>query len=233
MMSDSVRRVGGVAAMVLGLTYVAVGVAFFLQPEEQGPGGNLDEFFRSIADGAGWFLALNWAFVIGGVVALAVIPAATGIVLRGNEGWAIWAASLAYLGFAVLIVDSFRAIFLVPLEAEAYMAASEEFQGVIRGDNTHLALDQGGLLIFGAVGLWILMVSALALVSRRLPLVLSLIGLAVAVAYFLVVAGLLADAEVLVGISAGIGGIVLAPIFYIWVGISLWRSPYPTLQSSQ
>ena len=98
MMSDSVRRVGGVAAMVLGLTYVAVGVAFFLQPDEQGPGGNLDEFFRSIADGAGWFLALNWAFVIGGVVALAVIPAATGIVLRGNEGWAIWAASLVLDG---------------------------------------------------------------------------------------------------------------------------------------
>jgi hypothetical protein len=53
---------------------------------------------------------------------------------------------------------------------------------------------------------------------------LASLGFAVAIAYFLVVTPLFAEVREVVLLVAGIGGVILAPIWYIWLGLMLRRT---------
>ena len=86
------------------------------------------------------------------------------------------------------------------------------------------SLDPQGWLSFGAVGLWLLVVSLLALRAGTWPKLLAYVGIATAVAYWLVVAGFVFNQETLFTIAAALGGVILAPIWYIWAGLRLRRA---------
>ena len=83
------------------------------------------------------------------------------------------------------------------------------------------SLDPQGWLGFGAVGLWVLVVSLLALRVGAWPTPLAYIGIATALAYWLIVAGFVFNQETLFTIGAALGGILLAPLWYIWAGLRL------------
>jgi hypothetical protein len=83
------------------------------------------------------------------------------------------------------------------------------------------ALDPQNWLSFGAVGLWVLVVSLLALRIGAWPKLLSYAGIATAVAYWLIVVGSVLNLEALFTIAAALGGIILAPVWYIWTGLKL------------
>ena len=83
------------------------------------------------------------------------------------------------------------------------------------------SLDPQGWLGFGAVGLWVMVVSLLALRVGAWPTLLAYIGLATALAYWLIVAGFVFNQETLFTIGAALGGILLAPLWYIWAGLRL------------
>jgi hypothetical protein len=86
------------------------------------------------------------------------------------------------------------------------------------------ALDGKGWLQSGAVGLWVLVISILAMRARLWPRPLLIVGIAVAIAYFLVLAtNLIPSFSGAILIIAGVGGIGLGPIWYIWLGIILFR----------
>jgi hypothetical protein len=74
---------------------------------------------------------------------------------------------------------------------------------------------------FGVVGMWVLVVSFLALRMGTWPKLLTFVGIATAIAYWLIVVGSVLNLEALFTISAAMGGIVLAPIWYIWAGLKL------------
>jgi hypothetical protein len=50
------------------------------------------------------------------------------------------------------------------------------------------------------------------------------VGIITAAMYWLVVASNVLEIPLLTVIAAGLGGIVLAPIWYIWAGLLLWHS---------
>ena len=84
-------------------------------------------------------------------------------------------------------------------------------------------LDPDNWIGFGLVGLWLLVVNWLAMRGGQLPRVLTYIGMAGGISLWLVVAASGFGVTILIAIAAGLGGIVLGPIWYVWTGVVLWR----------
>ncbi|MFQ5521069.1 MAG: hypothetical protein ACE5FK_06710, partial [Candidatus Methylomirabilia bacterium] len=138
-----------------------------------------------------------------------------------NEGWVGWTTALAYLGFAVNARSHFMEVAfdrkIIPMY-QASDLATQKAVHVVAG----LALDiPDGFLTYGGIGLWVLVVSALALREAKLPKLLSYVGVATAISYLLGVVGYSLLIRQLIVISIGLGGLILAPIWYIWIGIRL------------
>jgi hypothetical protein len=87
-----------------------------------------------------------------------------------------------------------------------------------------LALDvPDGVLTYGAVGIWIAVVSALAARQRTLPRSFTYLGCAAAGVLLAGVVGyglLLRPVSV---IAVGAGGFVLVPAWFVWAGVLLRR----------
>jgi len=220
---NSLSKVGGICSILLAISYIVVGVTYLLLPAaQQQPPGDPAQFLTSFSENPTPLSVEYLAFALGAVFAFAAIPAISELVRSGNEGWVRWMSGLAYLGFAVTALNFFRLLALVPAQADAYAAADSETKLVIVNSG-NLGLDPQGWLLFGSVGLWVLVVSWLALRKAALPKLWAVLGIAVAIAYGLVVAGYVLEVGGLITIAAGLGGIILGPIWYIWVGVLMYR----------
>lgn len=224
MKSDSLNKLGGLCSILVGALYVLIGATYVLLPPEQQAGGAPDAFYRSFAQSPGLNMINYWAFALAAVFALGALPAITESVRSVDEGWARWTSNLAYLGFAVIAIDFFRNIALEPDRAAAYVAGDASVQAVLAAPTFAAGLDSNGWLGFGGVGLWALMTSLLAMRSKLWPNTLAYVGVAVGVLYWLVVVSLVFDNAALLQIVAALGGVVAAPIWYIWVGTRLRKA---------
>ncbi len=224
MKNDSLNKLGGLCSILVGALYVLVGITYTLLPAEQRVGGDPGAFYRSFAEGATVLTIYYWVFALGAVVALGALPAITESVRSLNEGWARWTSNLAYLGFAVTAIDFFRTLALQPDRAAAFVAGDASTQAALTAPGFAAGLDVNGWLGFGGVGLWVLVTSYLAMRSKVWPSPLAYVGVAVGVLYWLVVVGLVTDNGALLRIVAGLGGVVAAPIWYIWIGLRLRKA---------
>lgn len=213
------NKLGGLFAILLGISYILIGVIYLMLPGDQRAGGDL--FYASVVRDPTLISIYYLIFALGAVLALGVLPAIAESVRSQHEGWTHWATNLAYLGFAVTAIDFFRIWSIQTYRASAFVASDASARAAI--DATAQGLDPQGWLGFGGVGVWVLVVSLLAMRANTWPRPLSYIGIAVAVLYWLVVVSNVFGIDILLSIVAGLGGIVLAPIWYIWVGLLLRR----------
>ncbi len=226
MKSDGLNKLGGLCSILVGASYILIGVLYLLVPAEQQAvsDATVDAFYRSYAQSPTLITSYYWVFALGAVVALGALPAITESLRSANEGWARWTSNLAYLGFAVTAIDFFRIIGLQPLRAEAYLAGDASVRAVLAAPTFTAGLDVNGWLGFGGVGLWVLVTSLFAMRSKLWPKPLAYVGVAVGVLYWLVVVSLVFDNAALLQIVAALGGVVAAPIWYIWVGTRLRKA---------
>lgn len=224
MKSNSLNKVGGLCSILVGALYVLLGATYVLLPPEQQAGGRPDDFYRSFAQSPTLSMINYWAFALAAVFALGALPAITESVRSVNEGWARWTSNLAYLGFAVTAIDFFRNIALQPARAAAYVAGDASVRSVLGAPTFAAGLDSNGWLGFGGVGLWVLVTSLLAMRSKLWPNTLAYVGAGVGVLYTLVCVSLVFDISALTQIVAALGGVVAAPIWYIWVGTRLRKA---------
>jgi hypothetical protein len=185
---------------------------------------DMGRYLELTAQTPGNIVAEGIVYITGAALALAVVPAVAARVGAADPGWVRWASTLALIGFTVTLISNVRAVALEPLRAAAYLAGDASTRAAlaasvpIRGD-----LDPQTWLTFGAVGFWVLVVSWLALRARAWHRLLAYLGLALDAGYWLAVAGFTLRSDALVTIAAGPAGAVLAPIWYIWLGLTLRR----------
>lgn len=230
MNNNSLGRLGGLCAILLGISYVLIGILFLLMPADQRPGSDAIAFYGYVAENPTLIRAYYLVFALGAVVGLGAVPAISEKVRPLHEGWMRWMTSLAYLGFAVTAIDNFGFWATQAYRAMAFVKADDPIRRAL--DINAPGLDTQAFLGFGGVGAWVLVISLLALRGNTWPRLLSYLGIAVASSYWLVVAGNLFDTGLFLSIAAALGGVLLGPVWYIWVGLILRREPLASTRPS-
>src|SRR5262249_48174644 len=88
-------------------------------------------------------------------------------------------------------------------------------------------VDPRGLLTFGVTGIAFLVLAWLIVRGGQLPRGLGYLGYALAILLVIVYLGrliLLDPSNLFLLGAAGLTGFILAPLWYIWLGLVLWRS---------
>jgi hypothetical protein len=225
MKDNSVNRLGGVASIIVGISYLVVGITGVLIPSNLGGVPDVQSPFMYWEANKVLLLTQWWALLIGAVFALAVIPALSATVLHANEGLVRWTSTLAIIAFAVVILDNYWAIVYTDARADAYIRGPQAIRDALSVPGAPQWIDVQGWLANGAVGLWTLVVTLLALRHKIWPKGLAYLGMLGAFVYLLALASSVIPGLVLSGtivVVAGIGGI-LAPIWFTWIGLFLYR----------
>lgn len=227
MLNGSMARFGSSAAILVGLSYVAVLLSALLMPPElKGGAATEHEFWIALSRNPTAHIMLHWSWVVGGIVALAAIPAISHPVRSLNEGWVGFATALAYLGYAVNARSHLMEVAWDRKILPVYETADAAYQQAVHVVAA-LALDvPDGFLTHGGIGFWIFVVSILALRNRIFPTLLGYIGIVLAILNWLTVVGFVLMTGrhpmslSLITIGWG-GGSILGAIWFVWLGFRL------------
>jgi hypothetical protein len=223
MMQDRSRfAFGAICCILLGITYLLVGVFHTLSPIDHRISSGPAVFLPAIASGFSYSMLVTWSFTLGAIFALGAVPALGERFRRLSEGWILWARNLALLAFAVTATNEFTILAVWPERAAAYVAGDSATRATI-ALLPLLPLDPHGWLLYGGVGIFVFIVSLFALRAGAVPRILGAIGLGAGILLCLAVAGFVLDNETLISIAAGLGGVLLLPIWFIWMGLLMHR----------
>jgi len=221
MKDNSVLRLGGAMAILLGIAKVLSSVGYLLLPEALRQTAKGPVLLPAYAQNPGMLNAIFWSEALVGIFGLAVVPALASLVHRRSEGWTRWASTLALAGFVVTSVGYMASIARVPGIAAAFVAGDASTKAAL-AVVWRSSPDLLGFWGYGAIGIWVLVVSILALRGKDLSTILNIIGVLLALLYILVPISVMQKSATLqVGIAGA--GAVLAPIWYIWIGLALMR----------
>jgi hypothetical protein len=225
MNDPSIPRVGAIASFGVAVAYFLTGVfAVLMPPELQGrPEITPHEFWTVLSRDPTAHLCFHWAWVLAGLCGIASVPSISLLVASAHRGAALWSGLAAFLGFAVMARSHLMEVAwdrkIIPL----YQTAAPAFQQavhVVAG----LALDvPDGILTYGAPGIWIAVVSLLALRQRTLPRSFAYLGLATAGALLAGVVGYGLLLRPFIVLAVGVGGFLLVPAWFAWAGLLLRR----------
>jgi hypothetical protein len=121
MKDTSLSKLGGILSIIVGISYVVVGITEVLLPPDQLGNVSPDKFLASFAQNPTMLQVQNWALALGALLAIGAVLAISETVRSANEGWVRWTSNLAILGFAVTAIDYFHSLALNPVNAAAYV----------------------------------------------------------------------------------------------------------------
>jgi len=107
MKDNSLYKLGGIASILVGISYVVVGITSVLTPPSVAGVPDVQSPFTYWEENKLLILTGWWALLIGAVFALAMIPAISATVQHLNAGWVRWTSTLATIAFAVVILDNY------------------------------------------------------------------------------------------------------------------------------
>ena len=218
------RRLAGTAAIALAIVHLLVGVVFFLLPPGQRGAGAAPLLASLAEDGTVGYLGWQWLFVLSGAFGLAVVGGVASALGPDRVAGARWASTFGYLGFGLTIVDALGSIAFVYQDAHRFYAeADDTLRTVIAGDLMAGSVAPQGWATFGLIGVWLVAVSLIAVRDRTLLHRPALLGVPVALGYWLVPLGAATGQEALIMLAAVLA-IVLAPVLYLWAGVVLRRT---------
>lgn len=226
MKDNSLLKLGGACAILLGVVNAVGGLLYFVIPAEQRAAQPAAIILPSIAQGATFLIILFWTQAIVGILGMLVAPALSRLVQNMNEGWVRWTTNLAVFGFAISAVGYFLDIEKLQNIAKAFVTAQKANDVVtvtLITATWKSSLDEQGFWGYAAVGAWMLVVSLLALRSGRFPKPLGFVGILLGVGNLLIPPGVLLKSQPILVVLVG-ASIILPPIWYIWSGVIARRA---------
>ena len=225
MKDNTLSKLGGTCSILVGVSYLVAAAVYLLSPVKVQDAAGIPpgQFLETLGqDSTGYTVSLGIA-ALDALLTIAVILAISESLQSANPGWVRWTSNLAIVGSAVGAVEFLNRIVLNPARAAAYVKGDAAVKAALTVPGALAGLDPQAWLRFGAVGLFILVVSVLALRGNIWPKSLAYVGIGLAIAYGLVVTTNLLQIQLFTAIVGGIGFVVLAPIWYIWLGVRLRR----------
>lgn len=226
MQNNSLAKFGGIGSIVLGVSYLLIGVAAMINPalRAEGMGKTMGEVFEIFLDNMIWTQIENLSFGVGSLCGLIAILAVSQRVQPLSEGWVRWATILAGLCFTIIAIENFRSLRLLPEIARTYLEADP----IVRASLSSLVivlLDIDPLgYTYAGIGLWLTTVNVLALQAGVWSKSLAYLGIAGGGVYVLMMISDVLELQMLFLITVLLGSVIMAPIWYIWMGSSLLRS---------
>jgi hypothetical protein len=223
MKENSVVRLGGWCAILAGVFSALAGITYFLLPAAQQLGSPGNQILPSFAQEPTFLNLENLFLALVGVFGLGLVPAVAERMREVNDGWLRWTSNLANVGYAVSAVGSFIVLSRLPVIASAYVKGDASTQAALAAV-WRTSLDPLGVWGYGAIGLWILVVSLAALRRENsFPTSLAYVGILAAVLHWLIPIAFVTRVTFLFLVVAGAGAIVFTA-WYIWVGTQLRRA---------
>jgi uncharacterized protein DUF4386 len=226
MKGHTLSKLGGTCSIFVGVSYIVAAAVYLLAPVKVQDAAGIPpgQFLETLAQNStGYTVPLGIA-ALDSLLTIAVILAISESVQSANPGWVRWTSNLAIVGSAVNAVEFLDRIVLNPARAAAYVHGDAAVRAALTVPGALAGLDPQAWLRYGAVGVWILVVSVLALRGNIWPKSLAYVGIGVAIAYCLIVATNLLQVQLFTAIVAGVGGVILFPVWYIWLGVRLRRA---------
>ena len=226
MKDSSLNKLGGTCSILVGVSYIVTAAIYLLLPPEQQDAAGIapEKFLESLAQNSTLYVVGALVFALGSLLAIAAVLAISASVRSGNEGWVLWSSTLAIIGFAVNAIDSFRRMTLDPASAMAYMQGNTAIKAALTVPSAVPGLDPQAWLRLGAVGLWVFVVSLLALRGGIWPKPLIYLSIVVTIVYWLIVVSNFLQIQSFTAIVAGVGLVIITPIWYIWLGLRLRKA---------
>ncbi len=215
------QRSLAILAFCCAASHAAAGLFFFFDPTRHLEAGSA-AYWQLLAQQPWGRQAFLCAFAFTGVFALGLMQPMR--LMAHRESWVgHWLALLAMLGHAVNAVSYFRLLAGESRRAVAYAEGDAATQAAIRSFT--LVLDPQGWLVFGAVGAFVLWANLAALRRASWHRGVAVLGCAMALAYAAAWAGLLFGIPSLITIAAGAGAVVLAPLWWLAMGLRWLKAP--------
>ncbi len=223
MEKQNVSKLGGITAIAMGVLYLLVGLIYVLTPADQKAYMDFARFWPSFAEIPVFGVMQSVVWFLIGILALAAVPAISRLISLECGELLCWMKRLGLFGFAVGALQEIRSAALSVRIAQAYVTGSEAVKNSIIATQGVQGLDPLFVFAFGFVGLWFFSYNLTALLRGTLPKVLSIIGIAGGVAYWLALIGNVFQIIPII-IVAAIAAIVIAPIWLIWIGGMLLKT---------
>jgi len=222
------RRLASSLAFLVAAFAIAVGVTHFLMPREQLhlATGASNAFYASLAANSGPFRVHYWSFVVAALANLGLVIAVRSLIseprsllYRLTETIAIVGLSVTAIDFALMQSKALSLVDRLPnLDASAQAA-------VIALGLPHL--DPTGLFGFALPGAWLVVFSLEARRTRSITAAVAFLGLLAGLLYASVFLGSVAHLTLVIDLAAGLGGVVVFPVWAVCIGLVLHRSAAP------
>lgn len=221
-LSISEVRLAGYCSILLAAAMLLVAITYVLLP---GHPTDANAILLLAGTSPGWFRFLYGVFALGGILGLFVVEPASRLV--GDAAWMVWAKRLAYLGFALAVVQGLWLATVIPQLGVIYKGCLVCGAGlptqffVARTLYTILTMESNYLIIFGGVSLWTLVIGLISLAAGTLPRPLSYASLALTLAYWLLLLGVISGNNGFFTLMSIVTGVILGPAWYAWLGLLL------------
>lgn len=230
MKDNSLIQLGAACALAVSVVYFLAGLLSTLLPAGQKNVNDLAQFLPSFAQNPQIYLWLAWTLALAGLLSIIASRAVLEVMRALSDGWVISMTYVAMLGFALMVIDSFRSLSILPGIASAYVVGDTATKAAIAATGAMLNLDPPGVLKLGGVGLWVLVLSILILRGSSISRGLAITGIALTLLYWLQVIGVISGLPTVASVAASLGYLVAAPVWFFRMGLMLRRSLSPAWQ---
>lgn len=225
MADNSLFKLGGVCAILLGIVDALSGITYLLLPADQRLGVPAAKILPSIVQGAPLLKIQLLELALIGILGLIVVPAFSELFKGQNEGWVRWTGNLALVGFAVAAVSNLLTFARLPAIAAAFVAGDASTKAALV-PVWRSTLDLYGIWNDGVIGLWMLTLSLVALRGNLLPRILAILGILAGIFLFLIPLAFFIKTPSLFLLAAVLGGLA-STIWMIWSGGIVSRAAHP------
>ncbi len=214
-------RFGGLAGILLAITsLVTVAVFYTVVPEAQRqPTGDVNPYLASLAKDSFGSQLFYGLYALIAVWALVGIVAVYYRVRSAGEAWAFFATLVGAVAAIATIVPNVYQLANLRYLASVYTSDPKLAATLYQAPSPSNPV---GLMTFALTGVWFLIAATLML-RTSLPRLLAYLGyVAFADLLFGFVVSLL-GISTLATVAGLIAGVVGGPLFWVWLGVLLWR----------
>jgi hypothetical protein len=199
-----------------------------MPPELQAADGiTPHQFWTALSREPAAHLGFHAAWIAAGLFGVGAVPALSLRAWPAHPGAVLWSGLLALLGFFTMARSHLMELAFDRKIIPLYPGADPAFQQAVHAA-AGLALDVPiGVLSYGAVGVWIALVSLLGLRAGAWPRAFAGLGVACAAVLLCGVAGYGLHVRPLIVLAVGAGGFLLLPAWFSWACLLLRRPRAP------